>query len=211
MVYGFVKQSGGHVKIRSEVGHGTTVTICLPRHCETGLPVAKPEDAPAMKGSETVLAVEDDRLVLRQVSRQLRSLGYKVLGARNATEALALVRTNADIDVIFTDVLMPGAMNGRQLAREATRLRADIKFVFTSGYAEDAIILHGLLDPDVLLLTKPYRKTDLARVIRRALKLEPADRSATYNPPGANKLDHPDDCGGGYAAAQEHSVSTCKQ
>ena len=211
MVYGFVKQSGGHVKIRSEVGHGTTVTICLPRHCETGLPVAKPEDAPAMKGSETVLAVEDDRLVLRQVSRQLRSLGYKVLGARNATEALALVRTNADIDVIFTDVLMPGAMNGRQLAREATRLRPDIKFVFTSGYAEDAIILHGLLDPDVLLLTKPYRKTDLARVIRRALKLEPADRSATYNPPGANKLDHPDDCGGGYAAAQEHSVSTCKQ
>ena len=211
MVYGFVKQSGGHVKIRSEVGHGTTVTICLPRHCETGLPVAKPEDAPAMKGSETVLAVEDDRLVLRQVSRQLRSLGYKVLGARNATEALALVRTNADIDVIFTDVLMPGAMNGRQLAREATRLRADIKFVFTSGYAEDAIILHGRLDPDVLLLTKPYRKTDLARVIRRALKLEPADRSATYNPPGANKLDHPDDCGGGYAAAQEHSVSTCKQ
>lgn len=211
MVYGFVKQSGGHVKIRSEVGHGTTVTICLPRHCETGLPVAKPEDAPAMKGSETVLAVEDDRLVLRQVSRQLRSLGYKVLGARNATEALALVRTNADIDVIFTDVLMPGAMNGRQLAREATRLRADIKFVFTSGYAEDAIILHGLLDPDVLLLTKPYRKTDLARVIRRALKSEPADRSATYNPPGANKLDHPDDCGGGYAAAQEHSVSTCKQ
>ena len=211
MVYGFVKQSGGHVKIRSEVGHGTTVTICLPRHCETGLPVAKPEDAPAMKGSETVLAVEDDRLVLRQVSRQLRSLGYKVLGARNATEALALVRTNADIDVIFTDVLMPGAMNGRQLAREATRLRPDIKFVFTSGYAEDAIILHGLLDPDVLLLTKPYRKTDLARVIRRALKSEPADRSATYNPPGANKLDHPDDCGGGYAAAQEHSVSTCKQ
>ena len=211
MVYGFVKQSGGHVKIRSEVGHGTTVTICLPRHCETGLPVAKPEDAPAMKGSETVLAVEDDRLVLRQVSRQLRSLGYKVLGARNATEALALVRTNADIDVIFTDVLMPGAMNGRQLAREATRLRADIKFVFTSGYAEDAIILHGRLDPDVLLLTKPYRKTDLARVIRRALKSEPADRSATYNPPGANKLDHPDDCGGGYAAAQEHSVSTCKQ
>ena len=211
MVYGFVKQSGGHVKIRSEVGHGTTVTIYLPRHCETGLPVAKPEDAPAMKGSETVLAVEDDRLVLRQVSRQLRSLGYKVLGARNATEALALVRTNADIDVIFTDVLMPGAMNGRQLAREATRLRPDIKFVFTSGYAEDAIILHGRLDPDVLLLTKPYRKTDLARVIRRALKSEPADRSATYNPPGANKLDHPDDCGGGYAAAQEHSVSTCKQ
>ena len=211
MVYGFVKQSGGHVKIRSEVGHGTTVTIYLPRHCETGLPVAKPEDAPAMKGSETVLAVEDDRLVLRQVSRQLRSLGYKVLGARNATEALALVRTNADIDVIFTDVLMPGAMNGRQLAREATRLRPDIKFVFTSGYAEDAIILHGRLDPDVLLLTKPYRKTDLARVIRRALKSEPADRSATYNPPGANKLDHPDDCGGGCAAAQEHSVSTCKQ
>ncbi len=211
MVYGFVKQSGGHVKIRSEVGHGTTVTIYLPRHCETGRPVAKPEDAPAMKGSETVLAVEDDRLVLRQVSRQLRSLGYKVLGARNATEALALVRTNADIDVIFTDVLMPGAMNGRQLAREATRLRPDIKFVFTSGYAEDAIILHGRLDPDVLLLTKPYRKTDLARVIRRALKSEPADRSATYNPPGANKLDHPDDCGGGYAAAQEHSVSTCKQ
>ena len=170
MVFGFVKQSGGHLKIYSEVGHGTSVKIYLPR--ATGSPESVQESAvaPVVEGgTETVLIVEDDALVRQYVLTQVRSLGYTTLEAANATEALALIAAHPAIDLLFTDVIMPGAMNGRQLADEATQRRPALKTLFTSGYTENAIMHHGRLDPGVHLLAKPYRKPELARMIRLAL------------------------------------------
>jgi CheY-like chemotaxis protein len=113
--------------------------------------------------------VEDDRLVRDYVLTQLYSLGYVVLAAANAAEALALVDQNQKLDLLFTDVIISGAMNGRKLADVILKARPDLKVLFTSGYTENAIIHHGRLDRGVLLLAKPYRKSDLARMIRRAL------------------------------------------
>ncbi len=170
MVFGFVKQSGGHLKIYSEVGHGTSVKVYLPR--ATGVQESATE-APSVpmieRGSETVLVVEDDPLVRRYVMTQVQSLGYTTLEAANATEALAVIDSHPDINLLFTDVIMPGPMNGRQLVDEAVRRRPNLKTLYTSGYTENAILHHGRLDPGVLLLAKPYRKPELARMIRIAL------------------------------------------
>jgi CheY-like chemotaxis protein len=114
--------------------------------------------------------VEDDRLVRDYVLTQLHSLGYTTLNAANAAEALALAGKNTPFDLLFTDVIMPGAMNGRQLADTILKQRPGLKVLFTSGYTEDAIVHHGRLDFGVLLLAKPYRKADLARMIRKALE-----------------------------------------
>jgi PAS domain S-box-containing protein len=170
MVFGFVKQSGGHVKIYSEVGHGTSVKMYLPR--ATGLEEAAPNipAVPALQGGhETVLVVEDDALVRRYVLTQVRSLGYVTLEAADAAAALAIIDGNPAIDLLFTDVIMSGPMNGRQLADIATQRRPGLKTLFTSGYTENAILHHGRLDPGVHLLAKPYRKPELARMIRVAL------------------------------------------
>jgi PAS domain S-box-containing protein len=170
MVYGFVKQSAGHIKVYSEEGHGTTIRMYLPPG--TGAIVAA--DAPPLvqleSGRETILVVEDDRLVREHVLTQLRSLGYIALEAANSRDALALVRTGRGFDLLFTDVIMPGAMNGRQLADAILKDRPELKVLYTSGYPENAIIHHGRLDPGVLLLAKPYRKSDLARMVRKALE-----------------------------------------
>ncbi len=169
MVYGFVKQSAGHIKINSEEGHGTTIKIYLPPG--TGASLA-PEAAtsPAIPGGhETILVVEDDKLVRDYVLTQLHALGYVTLDAANAAEALALIEAGKEFDLLFTDVIMPGAMNGRQLANEVLKSRPALKVLFTSGYTENAIIHHGRLDSGVLLLAKPYRKSDLAGMIRKAL------------------------------------------
>src|SRR5262249_9167895 len=120
-------------------------------------------------GHETILVVEDDALVRRYVVTQVTSLGYTTLEAGNATEALQQINANPAIALLFTDVIMPGAMNGRQLANEAQRRRPALKVLYTSGYTENAIVHHGRLDPGVLLLAKPYRKAELARMIRTAL------------------------------------------
>ncbi len=170
MVFGFVKQSGGHIKIYSEQGHGTTVKIYLPRSTGVGQTVgeARPP-AQAERGNETVLIVEDDALVRKYVVTQVASLGYATLEAADAAEALNIIDNDATIDLLFTDVIMPGAMNGRQLVDEALKRRPSLKTLFTSGYTENAIIHHGRLDPGVLLLAKPYRKPELARMIRVAL------------------------------------------
>jgi len=120
-------------------------------------------------GNERILIVEDDALVRQYVVTQIKSLGYDTLEAANAAEALTLIDDNADIDLLFTDVIMPGAMNGRQLADEAATRRPALKTLFTSGYTENAIVHHGRLDSGVLLLAKPYRKSELARMIRTAL------------------------------------------
>src|SRR5262249_49144051 len=114
--------------------------------------------------------VEDDQLVRNYVLTQLHSLGYVTLNAANAAEALALLAKTPNFDLLFTDVIMPGNMNGRQLADAIRKDRPDINVLFTSGYTEDAIIHHGRLDAGVLLLSKPYRKSDLARMIRKALE-----------------------------------------
>jgi PAS domain S-box-containing protein len=169
MVYGFVKQSAGHIKIYSEEGHGTTIKIYLPPG--TGASLA-PEavTAPAIQGGrETILVVEDDKLVRDYVLTQLRSLGYVTLDAANGAEALAVIQAGHQFDLLFTDVIMPGAMNGRQLADEVQKSRPGVKVLFTSGYTENAIIHHGRLDTGVLLLAKPYRKSDMAGMIRKAL------------------------------------------
>jgi signal transduction histidine kinase len=170
MVFGFVKQSGGHIKIYSEQGHGTTVKIYLPRATGTSQDANEATLQPAIEGgNETILVVEDDALVRRYVITQIESLGYATLEAGNATDALALIDRHSGISLLFTDVIMPGPMNGRQLAIEAARRVPVLKTLYTSGYTENAIVHHGRLDYGVLLLAKPYRKSELARMIRQAL------------------------------------------
>jgi PAS domain S-box-containing protein len=174
MVYGFVKQSGGHIKLYSEVGQGTTFKIYLPR---AGGEQDKNFDSsttlPFVGGSETVLVVEDDAAVRASAIVQLRALGYRTMSASNAQEALTLIDGGATFDLLFTDVIMPGPINGRRLAEEAEKRHPNLKVLFTSGYTENAIVHHGRLDPGVLLLPKPYRKSDLARMLRQALAAEP--------------------------------------
>jgi PAS domain S-box-containing protein len=176
MVYGFIKQSGGHIKIYSEPNQGTSVKMYLPH--AMGEPSRILDGAPAEAirgGDETVLVVEDDALVRRHAVAQVMALGYTTLAATNAAEAMALIDSRSDIDLLFTDIVMPGAMNGRQLADEAVGRRPELQVLYTSGYTEDAIVHHGRLDPGVLLLPKPYRRADLAHMIRRALDFA-ADR-----------------------------------
>jgi signal transduction histidine kinase len=170
MVYGFVKQSGGHVKIYSEQGHGTTVKLYLPKATVAAQHETDSASlAPLEGGHETVLVVEDDVLVRDYVVAQVRSLGYVTLFASNANEALAILDGDISVDLLFTDVIMPGLINGRMLAAEALKRRPHLQVLYTSGYTENAIVHHGRLDPGVLLLVKPYRKSDLARMIRKAL------------------------------------------
>jgi PAS domain S-box-containing protein len=169
MVYGFVKQSAGHIKIYSEEGHGTTVRMYLPPATGAPVPIETAAPAPAVVGGhETILVVEDDKLVRDYVLTQLHSLGYVTLDAANAAEAMAIVNAAHEFDLLFTDVIMPG-LNGRQLADEMLKVRPALKVLFTSGYTENAIIHHGRLDEGVLLLAKPYRKSDMAIMIRKAL------------------------------------------
>jgi PAS domain S-box-containing protein len=171
MVYGFIKQSAGHIKIYSEEGHGTTIKMYLPPGTGGTLAPESQLIADIEGGHETILVVEDDRLVKDYVLAQLHSLGYATLDAANATEALELVEQGRKFDLLFTDVIMPGTMNGRQLADKLLEGYPDLKVLFTSGYTENAIMHHGRLDTGVLLLAKPYRKSDMARMIRRALQM----------------------------------------
>jgi signal transduction histidine kinase len=169
MVYGFVKQSNGHIKIYSEEGHGTTIRIYLPRAAGVADPVVAESLSVLEGGCETILVVEDDNLVRTFVVSQIQSLGYLTLAAVNAAEAMAVIDGPQAIDLLFTDMIMPGSMNGRQLAATALKRRASLRILYTSGYSNEAIIHHGQLDAGVLLLAKPYRKSDLARMIRTAL------------------------------------------
>jgi len=170
MVYGFVKQSNGHIKIYSEEGHGTTVKLYLP--AAAGVPDALAAEAGISggeHGGESILIVEDDALVREYVVTQISRFGYHTMAAGNAAEALALIDGPERFDLLFTDVIMPGGLNGRQLATEALKRRPDLKVLYTSGYTENAIVHHGRLDAGVLLLPKPYLSSDLARMIRIAL------------------------------------------
>ncbi len=168
MVYGFVKQSAGHIMIYSEEGHGTTIKMYLPPATGIALAAESGQALTIVGGNETILVVEDDTLVRNYVLTQLHSLGYVTLDAGNTTEALAIVNAGHSFDLLFTDVIMPG-LNGRQLANEILKIRPEMKLLFTSGYTENAIIHHGRLDEGVLLLAKPYRKSDMAIMMRKAL------------------------------------------
>ncbi len=176
MVYGFVKQSNGHITIQSEKGFGTTILICLPPAEATAITPAN-IDVPgsARQVQETILVVEDDPLVRTYVLAQIKSLGYRTLSASNGPEALNVLRSKEPIDLLFTDVIMPGSINGRQLSIEALKLRPALKVLFTSGYTENAIDHDGRLDQGVQLLRKPYRRSDLANMLRTALTSGAAD------------------------------------
>jgi CheY-like chemotaxis protein len=170
-VYGFVKQSGGHVKIESGVGTGTTVRIYLPRLLVSD----GSTDDPAVKSSvprangETILLVEDEAGVRRFAVEMLGELGYRVLDAPDGATGLRMLDAHPEITLLFTDVGLPGGMNGRRLADEALRRRPDLRVLFTSGYTGDAIVHHGRLDPDVQLIVKPFTFDGLATKLRRVL------------------------------------------
>jgi CheY-like chemotaxis protein len=170
-VYGFVKQSGGHVKIDSEEGRGTSVKLYLPRlYAEEAAVV--PETTAKVAGSsagEIILAVEDDPDVRAHTTDALRELGYQVLEAANGKMAMDILESRPDVDLLFTDVGLPGGMNGRQLAEAARRLLPRLKVLFTTGYARDVIVHDGRLDPGVQLLTKPFTFSGLSQKLREIL------------------------------------------
>jgi signal transduction histidine kinase len=170
MVYGLVKQSGGHIKIYCEDGLGTCIKLYLPSAAGRDVEfVGTTTAVPIQRGTETILVVEDDPLVRSYAIAQLRALGYRTIPAANADEALAFIDQGTRCDLLFTDVIMPGSRNGRELAGELMRRRPELKVVYTSGYSQSAIVHHGRLDPGVLLLTKPYRLSELAQIVRAAL------------------------------------------
>ncbi|MGE0737495.1 MAG: ATP-binding protein, partial [Alphaproteobacteria bacterium] len=176
MVHGFVKQSGGHIRIYSELNEGTSIKIYLPR-IKAAEAAANPEELPerdprvetAAHRSETVLVVEDNDDVRRYAQSALDELGYTVLQARDGAEALRIIEDGARVDLLFTDVVLPGGMNGRELSRQILQKRPTLPVLFTTGYTPNAIVHHGRLDPDVQLLSKPYTQTDLSRKVRMML------------------------------------------
>ena len=170
MVYGFVKQSGGHIKIYSEVGHGTTIKIYLPRSLQVEVSPAEAVTGPIEGGTETILVVEDDPEVRATVVELLTELGYRVLKASDGQSALAVIQSGMPVDLLFTDVVMPGPVRSPDLARQAKAILPDLEVLFTSGYTENAIVHGGRLDPGVSLLSKPYRREDLARKLRHLLR-----------------------------------------
>ncbi|WP_137174463.1 PAS domain S-box protein [Massilia sp. HP4] len=185
MVYGLVKQSGGHVKIYSEVGEGTTVKIYLPRSLQAEDHAGEQLVQPATGGHETVLVVEDDEQVRLTVVDMLTDLGYRVLRANDAAAALTVVDSGIHIDLLFTDVVMPGPLRSPELAKKARERLPNVAVLFTSGYTENAIVHGGRLDPGVELLGKPYTRDNLARKIRHVLANQQQKNAALQPAAGA--------------------------
>lgn len=169
MAYGFVKQSGGHIRIHSEMGRGTTLTILLPRSEAAEHKVSQRKTEAVARGDECILVVEDDAEVQSAVVAMLRDLGYGVLKADNAENGLAIIKDGAKIDLLFTDVVMPGSMRSVDLVREAQLILPGLPVLYTSGYAQDVIVHDGRLDPGVRLLSKPYSREQLAKEVRLAI------------------------------------------
>lgn len=171
-VHGFVRQSGGHVRIYSEVGQGTTVKLYLPRAAEDviGLHNVYCHTAGGViGGSERILVVEDDESLREFSTGALIELGYRVIYAKSAPRALELLERDTRIDLLFTDVVLPDGMNGRQLADEARRRRPDLRVLYTTGYTRNAIVHHGRLDPGINFIEKPFTFEQLARRVRAVL------------------------------------------
>ena len=171
MIYGFAKQSGGAVSIYSEPGQGTMVCIYLPRHLgEADAAEATPELADAPRGEgETVLVVDDEPTVRMLVSEVLADLGYRAIEAEDGAAGLKVLNSPARVDLLVTDVGLPGGMNGRQVADAARTVRPDLKVLFITGYAENAVLSHGHLDPGMHVMTKPFAMEALATRIRELI------------------------------------------
>ena len=178
MVYGFVKQSDGHIRIYSESGQGTTVRLYLPRADARAESSPAPAEASVVEtGNERILLVEDDELVRTHVGRQLQDLGYSVVDVDSGIEALEILKQDKAFDLLFTDIVMSGGMNGRQLSEEAAKLVPELPVLFMSGYTENAIVHNGRLDPGVQLIAKPFRRRELAARLRAILAAPNADNS----------------------------------
>jgi CheY-like chemotaxis protein len=170
MVFGFVKQSGGHLAVYSEPGLGSTFRIYLPRaSCDDEAPALGADTAQVVGGNETILVVDDNDPLRRSVARQLTQLGYQVREAEHARAALAILADGGQLDLLFTDIVMPGTMNGIDLANEATRQRPALKVLLTSGFREVRGVDHRITDCPFHVLTKPYLFGALARALRAAL------------------------------------------
>lgn len=167
MVYGFVKQSGGHIKIYSEPGQGTALKLYLPRSMEAEDIPTETDNGPVVGGSETILVVEDDEAVRDTVVAMIEELGYRVLRAPDAQSALVVIDSGVAVDLLFTDVVMPGPLKSADLARKAKDRLPQLSVLFTSGYTENSIVHGGRLDSGVNLLSKPYTRDALARKIRQ--------------------------------------------
>ena len=172
MVYGFARQSNGHVRIYSEVGQGTMVCIYLPRHRgEEEQDIILPGDMPAtVDAGETVLIIDDEPSVRMLVSDALTDLGFRCLEAGDGPAGLRLLESEARIDLLVTDVGLPGGLNGRQVAEAARGLRADLRILFITGYAENAVLNHGHIEPGMEVLTKPFAVDDLRRRVATLLQ-----------------------------------------
>jgi CheY-like chemotaxis protein len=171
-VYGFVRQSDGHVKVYSEIGEGTTVKIYLPRYAggeDRSEDIQRTRDAERAIGAECVLVVEDDDALRAYTCEILYELGYRVFEAPSGAAALEILDREDGIDLLFTDIVMPGGINGRQLADEAARRRPELKLLFTTGYTRNAIVHHGRLDPGVQLISKPFSFDELGAKVRALL------------------------------------------
>jgi CheY-like chemotaxis protein len=170
-VYGFVKQSGGHVKIYSELGQGTTVKLYLPRIAAEKMSAEESGLLPSPEGAqeETILVLEDDEDVRAYSVETLRELGYRVIEAHDGPAALRLLEREPRVDLLFTDVVLPGGLTGAQVAAQAKTVRPTLKVLFTTGYARNAIIHHGRLDKGVQLIVKPFSFTELAAKVRDVL------------------------------------------
>ena len=171
MVFGFVKQSKGHIRVYSEPDQGTSIKMYFPRtRTEEQHIVTSRARSKLTGGAETILVVEDDGAVREHVVAQLIALGYQVLEASAGAEAIETLKQTPSIDLLFTDVVMPGGMGGKELADLARQLRPNLKVLYTSGYTENSIVHHGKLDPGVKLLNKPYRREQLAVKVREILE-----------------------------------------
>lgn len=169
MVYGFVKQSGGHVKVHSALGQGTTITLYLPRSLQPEDNLVLPDFGPITGGPETILVAEDDGRVRDSVVEMLVDLGYRVVQAADAQSALDIVEGGTHVDLLFTDVVMPGTLKSSDLARKAVARLPGLKVLYTSGYVENSILRAGRLEDGVELLSKPYTREVLARKLRQVL------------------------------------------
>lgn len=181
MVYGFIKQSKGHIKIYSEVGEGTTVKLYLPRVAHAEDAEVRQDLGPLVGGTETVLVVEDDDSVRETTIDLLVDLGYRVLKAPDAQSALSIIESGISIDLLFTDVVMPGSLTSPELARKAKQRLPRMAVLFTSGYTENSIVHHGRLDTGVELLSKPYTRDALARKLRHVLANEKQTHMSAAN------------------------------
>ncbi|WP_287105476.1 ATP-binding protein, partial [Brevundimonas sp.] len=172
MIYGFARQSGGQVRIYSEPGQGTMVCLYLPRHlgaAEAPEPTPSAADTPQAMAGQTILIVDDEPTVRMLASEVLGQLGYATMEAEDGKAGLATLNTDRPIDLLITDVGLPGGMNGRQVADAARAVRPDLKVLFVTGYAENAVLSHGHLDPGMHILTKPFAMDELARRVKAIL------------------------------------------